>query len=252
MNTSFFTEVQDLLTQLAVRSASAPSFTLKLNALNGESVVCRGNKGHAGRHITLWEDIWHSRKLVVESRLLALFGLCERIHGRSTEARRIDKQQAEAFLNANHLQGATGAYYKFGLFHREDLVAVITFSKSRVMTDGVVPYRSYECERFAVKNGYAVTGGLSKLMRCFMEECHPAHLMTYIDRDWSEGAGYRAIGFIQQAETLPHDYFVKPGEWIRHPEKIFLRTPERVHSAYLKVSNSGSIKMVYDLRNYTS
>ncbi len=55
------------------------------------------------------------------------------------------------------------------------------------MTRSKNPYRSYEMVRFANVTGVTVTGGLSKLIKAFAEEVKPDDIMTYVDREWSDG-----------------------------------------------------------------
>ncbi len=71
-------------------------------------------------------------------------------------------------------------------------MAVASFSKGRVMKNRVVPYRSYECVRFACELGTTVVGVLGKLISAFEQNHHPDHLMSYADRDWGTGKGYTA------------------------------------------------------------
>lgn len=190
--------------------------------------------------VQIWEDQWFSGRTIVQNRLRSMMGLGKRMHARSMKVVRIDKQTANAFLNRYHLQGSTAAYYKLGLYAGTDLVAVATFSKARIMRDKIVPYRSYEWERFATAGDLAIRGGLAKMFTFFTEMVNPAHVMTYIDKDWSTGRGFEAIGFRKETEIEPRQYYVKPGEWKRFRE---YRSPDE---GYSMVYNSGSIRMVKD------
>ena len=202
--------------------------------------------------IHIWEDQWITKRPIIESRIQALFGQSKRIHARATSIKRLNKKETEAFLNANHLQGETTAYYKYGLLKEHELVAVATFSKSRMMNDGVVPYRSYEWVRFANKNGITVVGGIGKLLNHFIEELHPAHIMTYIDLAWSDGKGYQKIGFKKIDTVVPKQYMINPNDWIRIPSHQFVQMElsKKEQQNYLQISNVGSVKMIRDLRNY--
>lgn len=199
--------------------------------------------------IHIWEDVYVKNPEQVIARILALTGSRTRIHARATTGKRIDKATADLFLNTHHLQQSVSAYYKFGLYHKIELIAVATFSKSRIMLDGVVPYRSYELIRFASKTGVTVTGGLSKLLSLFIQEVNPAHIMTYTDRDWGTGEGYEKIGF-QLVETgKPIAFYVNTQTLERLTMKqSFAATPVD----WILVHNSGSNKFVLDRRDYTS
>lgn len=204
------------------------------------------------RLIHLWSDVYHNHKALTEARLLALTGKRKRVHARQTTIVRLDKKQADDFLNKHHLQQSAGAYYKYGLVINDEIIAVATFSKSRVMTDGPVPYRSYELVRFASQTGTTVTGGLSKLLKHFVTEHHAVHIMTYADRDWSSGAGYEKLGF-NFIETTPSQiFYIHPDEGIRYPQ---FRLPPGVteealiQRGYVKIANSGNLKYILDKRS---
>jgi hypothetical protein len=203
------------------------------------------------RLIHVWSDVYHNHPSLVGSRLLALIGKRERIHARQTTIERIDKKQADDFLNLHHLQQSAAAYYKYGLIHKDTLIAVATFSKSRIMHDGPVLYRSYELIRFASKQGTTVTGGLGKLIKHFVNEHHAVHLMTYADRDWSAGAGYEKLGFKCVEIISPHHFYIHPREMVRYyplrlPQGI--NEEEAIRNGYIRIYNSGSLKYVLDKR----
>lgn len=204
------------------------------------------------RIIHLWSDVYHNNKQLAEARILSLIGQRLRIHARQTTVVRLDQEQAAVFLNMHHLQQSTGTYYKYGLQYKGELVAVATFSKSRIMNDGVVPYRSYELVRFASKQGTTVTGGLGKLLRHFTDQHHPAHIMTYADRDWSSGSGYSKLGFALVETTPPQTFYIHREQLIRYP---LLRLPdgltqeEMTAKGYLKIYNSGNLKYILDRRD---
>ncbi|MFI5221684.1 MAG: hypothetical protein ACHQK8_05120 [Bacteroidia bacterium] len=199
--------------------------------------------------VHLWEDVWRSEKELVQLRILAICGRSKRIHARQTEGIRLDKSEAEKFLIVNHLQKYTTAYFKYGLKLKNQLVAVCTFSKSRIMTDSSALYRSYELVRYASLRGTTVTGGLSKLLKCFINEHHPAHLMTYADRDWSSGESYKKIGFKWIENTPPQLFFIHPLKMIRqYPQRLNQTEEELLNSGYIKIYNSGNAKFILDLR----
>lgn len=163
---------------------------------------------YAAKHIKLihlWEDIWLSKPNQVLARLTSLLGQNKRIHGRKTKVHKIAKPIADTFLNENHLQGTVSSRYKIGLFEKDELVAVATFSALRKMNH-TENYKSAELIRFAVKAGYSITGGLSKLISYFAELHQPNDLMTYADRDWSAGEAYLRLNFLQTAIIAPQYY----------------------------------------------
>lgn len=155
--------------------------------------------------IHLWEDVWLTKKIQVLARLKSIIGLNTRIHGRKTKIEKLTKPVAECFMNTNHLQGYVSSRYKLGLLINDELVAVATFSALRRMNH-TENYKSAELIRFAVRAGFSVTGGLSKLISAFYDLYKPNDIMTYADKDWSAGEAYIKLGF-KQTDSLAPQFF---------------------------------------------
>ncbi|WP_316796559.1 hypothetical protein [Pedobacter agri] len=185
--------------------------------------------------IHLWEDVWLNKPLQVLARISSLLGLNKRIHGRETSIKKIDKSVAVSFLNENHLQGFVSCRYKLGLFKKDVLVSVATFAALRKMNHEE-NYKSAELIRFAIKTGYSVVGGLSKLISHFYHLHQPNDLMTYADRDWSAGEAYHKLNFIKTNIIAPQ-YFSIDSNLSRSLIKEDSSTPA-------KVFNTGSLKYI--------
>lgn len=195
--------------------------------------------------IHIWEDVFYQSPLLVIARLEAMIGMRKRIHARATEIARMDKSQMDFFLNQHHLQHSVNAYYKYGLLFKNECVAMATFSKGRIMNDGSAPYRSYELIRYASLTGVIVTGGLGKLITHFINEKQPAHLMTYVDRDWGSGAGYVKLGFKFKEKTSPFPFYVDLNTKRRINIPSFNQA-ELDSNLFIKCYNSGSLKFVWE------
>lgn len=225
------------------------------------------------RIIHLWEDVWMSQKDLVQSRILTMIGIFKRLNARHCFIERIDKPTADKFLNDNHLQGGVKAKFKYGLFlkwqyveqylgisqfdqilsilsqknikNRQDtdnlpinLLAVATFSGGRLMTEETRKgQRSYELLRFASLRGYAVMGGINKLLKSFQSEHNPDDIMTYADRDWSDGRSYKMLGFERIEIIEPQAFMVDNQTFKRFSAK------ENIENS-IKIFNSGSIKFI--------
>ncbi len=213
---------------------------------------------HQSRLIHLWEDVWCAKTEVVKSRLLALLGRSTRIHARLCQVQRIDKHTVDKFLTSNHLQVSTNAKFKYGIFIKpsyftryqqvlspySSLVAAATFSAARTVHREGQPYRSVELIRFANLCGCTVVGGLDKLIKAFINEHHPDDIMTYADRDWSDGRGYEKVGFQRVEVTPPQPFLLDIQNQIRH-------YPKRLHdipSDWISIENAGNLKYLLDLR----
>ena len=221
------------------------------------------------RVIHLWEDVERQKPAVVASRLAALQGQSIRIPGRLTKARRIDKATATTFLDKHHLQASLLGKVRYGLFLPERyyrvlpaeladtylndrptgelLLAVATFAQPRIQLRNDLPHRSAELLRMASHIGTTVVGGLDKLLKTYLTN-HPADdLMTYADRDWSDGASYRKLGFEQVGETPPQQFWLRPEEGIRYaPGRLPapITQSNAPENGYIPVYNTGSYKFV--------
>lgn len=237
----------------------------KLSLINPElfKLMSDDSEKHHIKTIHLWEDAWIKHNAIVRMRLQSQLGSGKKIHGRLTQVVTIDIKKADEFFNSFHLQQTTNANYRLGLLHGESLYAMATFSKARLMTYEKEHYQSYELIRFANKAGYSVVGGLSKLISAFMKEQNAVHLMTYADRDWSNGNGYRKLGFTKIENTAPQLFWIHPNDLIRYVEH---RLPDDLikefnaqkklsleeflmANGYLKIYNSGNTKYILDQRN---
>ena len=228
-------------------------------------LVSDGTSGQAPAgellHVRLHCDCWQKHRDIVQSRILALLGQSKRIHGRKTQVRRIDKATADFFLETNHLQGSVLGKVRYGLFLQDDLVAVASFSGARKCVRGGQVYRSFELLRFANKCHHTVVGGLDKLIQHFITNHQPDDLMTYADRDWSDGRGYRKIGFVGSEITDPQYFWLEVSTQTRHyPHRLPLQIPEQYHlngaevalflnqNGFRKVWNNGNIKFLLLLK----
>ncbi len=212
------------------------------------------------RVIHLWEDVWQTKRSIVESRLMSLFGKSVTIPARLTQVQRIDKPTMDKFLINNHLQSKVNAKLKYGLFlpsryfrviqnekvmqennYKEAfLVAVASFSNAKKIIREGQEYRSYELIRFANYKGFTVVGGLNKLLKMFTDEHAPDDIMTYADADWSDGSNYEKIGF-KRIELTPPLTFELDSE-------TFLRKLGQENSKK-KIYNSGNWKFLMNLKD---
>jgi hypothetical protein len=205
------------------------------------------------RIIHLWEDVWEVKQDLVQSRILAMIGKFTRLNARHCLIERIDKPTADKFLNDNHLQGSVKTKFKYGLFLKaqyvekflgrknmgNELIAVATFSGGRTLKEGEREgFRSFELIRFASLKDFVVVGGMDKLLRAFISEHLPDDIMSYADRDWSDGRSYLKLGFAKIGYLSPQTFVIDETSKQRKLSN---------EDDYLLV-NAGSIKFVKILK----
>jgi hypothetical protein len=187
-----------------------------------------------------WKDEWEDKQSIILSRINSLLGQNKRIHGRTCEIKLLDKNTAETFLNHHHVMGFANSYYKLGLFKKDELLAIATFSKGRKMNRLPEGRRSFELIRFCNASGLTVVGGLSKLLKHFINLTDAGDIMTYIDKDQSEGKAFLKLGFKLLSETDPIEFKL-------HKNSLKRTNKETIHfeEDYQLIKNSGNLKLVY-------
>jgi len=181
--------------------------------------------------ISVPEDRWERQKDLIVRRLLAHCGTFVQVYARNCEVIRIDKPEAQAFMEANHSYGPASCRYCYGLFIKRQsgenikkyppgtLVAAAEFSNARKWVKSGKEIRSYEWIRYASLPGLRVTGGMGKILRRFIDEVHPDDIMSYADSEWSCGEVYTKLGFKKDGIKAPVMFRINPATWERKPVK---------------------------------
>jgi len=199
------------------------------------------------RLISIFEDEWINKKSVIESRLANILGCGEKIAARKCQIVELAGKDYKNFVDQHHLQGSVSATYKYGLIYQDELVAVMSFSKSRYTND------DYELMRYCSKN--TVIGGASKLFRHFIAQVNPNSIISYANRCWSDGGLYRQLGFADVTKNQ-----VNTGYWYikdntRYHRSSFTKSKlikigeDSTLSESEIMANHGYLK-IYDCGNY--
>ena len=160
------------------------------------------------RLIHVFEDEWLLREDIVRAKISAMLGAPQTaIAGRKCTVRELNRDVADTFLRANHIQGpAISASVHLGLYSADSLVAVCTFGRI-----GGHPGWWY-LERYATLRGFRVRGGCGKLLSYFTRAYKPELIRTFADRRWSVGGMYDALGFTMTGTVRPAYWYVKPNK----------------------------------------
>lgn len=215
------------------------------------------------KQVHIWEDQWMFQKEKIHSKLKSLLGITTRYHARETEIKSLDNQQLTSFLFKNHLNVPIKAKYKYGLVNDRNLLAVMSFSKSREMVREGERYTSFELLRFCNRLNITVVGGFSKLLHHFIKSHQPDDIMTYVDADWSDGDYLAKMGFeiVEKGSAMEFWLNVRSGER-EYPHLVLDRhnltsnsfksnaekTAFLMRNGYKKVYNSGSYKYILKLK----
>ena len=159
--------------------------------------------------IQIFEDEFKQKNEIVFNRLNNLLHLNKnKIYARNCIVKYIDSVIKSDFLNKYHIQGNSNTSINLGLFHKDDLISVMSFSKERLALgnkkseDGV-----FELNRFCSISNTNVIGGASKLLKYFIKSYNPKKILSYADRRWSFGNLYEKIGFNFVGNTKPNYWY---------------------------------------------
>lgn len=124
------------------------------------------------------------------------------IGARQCSIKQIDGRCAKDFFDTNHVLGlGIKPKINYGLFYKEELLAVMSFNniknnKTNQALCGSQSLRSsYELIRFCNKSKYSVTGGAQRLFNHFVREYSPVNILTYSDYNLGNGTIYKMLGF---------------------------------------------------------
>lgn len=194
------------------------NLAIEMNGLyyHGEITGGKGRNYHltktkrcAERGITLYHiyDIeWINKRDIIKSILSNRIdsSKIQNIHGRACRLTEIDAKTSNEFLHGNHIQGGDNSSVRIGLYHKDELVSVLTFGKNRFNKD-----TEWEMYRFCSKIGCNVRGGLEKMFKFFKEKYRPVSIVSFADRRYFTGESYGRIGFTPMDATPPNYHYFK-------------------------------------------
>lgn len=159
------------------------------------------------RLITIFEDEWLEKNNICKSRIKSALKLSDKgVGARSLHITEIESRIAAEFLTRFHVQGKAQSKWRFGAYLGDNLVAVMTFSKSRISLGG--SGTEIELTRFAT-DGKSYPGVASRLFNAFVKKYNPSTVISYCDKRWGTGKVYNILGFKNIGETKPNYWYFK-------------------------------------------
>lgn len=168
-------------------------------------------------HIYEWEWIKYPEK--IKQLLNIALGSVNRIYARNCEVRQITNKEAKSFNEATHLQGHRNAQITYGLFYKDELVQLMSFSKTRYNRN-LKSDTEWEIIRGCPGSNNIVVGGVSKLFKHFVSDYQPTKIFSYCDFNKFDGKSYIALGMNFIGYTGPNKWWIVDGIAIeRNPKK---------------------------------
>lgn len=126
--------------------------------------------------------------------------LQKRVSARKTELVGLSQSEANQFLSAHHIQGASSKQiFCYGLKWGGEIIAAATFSRSRFGA-----HEEWEFNRFAVDRGFRVFGAAGKLFGAFVKEASPSSVVSYVNFNHTTRPQFlNSLGFTALRTTGP-------------------------------------------------
>ena len=192
--------------------------------------------------IHIWENDWANKRDIVQSLILSKLGITVKIMARKCTVQKVPKLDADEFFNNNHLKGSGKNGITYGLYYDNELVMCMRFARH--------PKYEWELLRMSSKLGITVVGGMSKILAHFKRQHCSSQLMSYVDRDISNGKSYYAVGFELLSVTGPSYWYVDSKMNVHHRQQYQRKLIGKSEEEYTKemklfrIHNSGNLKML--------
>lgn len=158
------------------------------------------------RLIHLFGYDWINHKDTCKSIILNAIGKTPvKYYARKLIIREVPGNIAYQFLEDNHRQGGVNCKIRLGLYDKDELLSLMTFSTMRhtIGTGNDNTQDCWELVRFCNKNYASVVGGASKLLKHFITKYRPREIRSFSDRAHTSGKLYSILGF---SELRRSDY----------------------------------------------
>lgn len=174
--------------------------------------------------IQIFESSWKNNNIKIKKYLVDLFSDTIKVYARKCLLKSVDKSLVESFYNENHLQGyISTCNISYALFYEDEIVAAMSFSKTSLHNPTCMSNSYYELVRYAVKFGYSVIGGCSRLLHKFEQEYYPSKMLSYSDNDFFTGNMYLKLGFLMQEYTRPRYHWFMKNQTVKTREQCQLK-----------------------------
>lgn len=203
--------------------------------------------------LQIFENEWVNQEDIVKSIIESRLSLNKRIYARNCKIKPLSKEKSAQFLIQNHIQGTTGASIFIGLYHKDELVQVISLGKYRYGENK----DTLELIRLASKKRTTIVGGFAKLLKYIGKVHKPDRLISFVDLRYFTGEGYQKCGFTLEHTTKPNYFYFKNNKLQLHSRIQFqkhklsskLKNYNENLSEYINMKNNGYHR-IFDAGNF--
>ncbi len=200
--------------------------------------------------LSIWEDWITNKPEIVKSIILSKLGVYrQRIGASKCHIKKVDSVTARKFLDDNHIQGFCNSTIRYGLYYKDELMALMSFKK--VNNPSVLENKGWELIRFCNKLNTQVIGGAERLLKHFLNE-YNEDVISFASHDISNGSLYEKLGFEYSGEIMSSYWYVHNQSHKRFHRSNFMKK-ELVRMGYDPAMTEEQIMMSTDyLRIYDS
>ena len=169
----------------------------------------------------IYEDDFDNNFDIIKSQINNWLGLSNKIYARKTQVKQIANiEEYRNFLNNNHIQGFVPSKLIYGLYYQDQLVSLMSFDKKEGRLN--MPENEWNLNRFCNLLNHQIIGGASKLLKHFIKINNPSRIISYADKDWSNGNLYFTLEFSLVNESKPDYKYIIDG--LRKSKQNFTKT----------------------------
>lgn len=197
------------------------------------------------RLIHIYEYEWINPEM--QRKIILMLNICfgtniTKIYARNCIIKEIDNSEAKKLNNEIHLQNHRNAQITLGLYYKDKLVQLMSFSKTKYNRN-LKSDNSWEIIRGCPGSNNIVVGGVSKLFKYFIQKYNPDEIFSYCDFNKFNGKSYERLGMKFVGYTVPDLKYVLKGDKVinRNPTKYI----QNKENAVAKIFGAGSKKYIW-------
>lgn len=184
-----------------------------------------------------WDDINQQEKIKQLLRI-ACGKVNERIYARNCEVKIIRNEEARLLNDKVHLQNHRNAKVTYGLFYRNELVQLMSFSKRKKGLD-----TDWEIIRGCPGSNNIVIGGVSKLFKHFVKDYNPTSVFSYCDFNKFNGKSYEELGMKFIGSTGPDLTYIIKGKCFKRQYSNYKNIKDKID---YRIWGAGSKKYLWE------
>ena len=184
-----------------------------------------------------WDDVNQQEKIKQLLRI-ACGKVNERIYARNCDIRIITNKEARVLNDKVHLQNHRNAKVTYGLFYKNELVQLMSFSKRKKGLD-----TDWEIIRGCPGSNNIVIGGVSKLFKHFINDYHPTSIFSYCDFNKFNGKSYEELGMKFIGNTGPDLSYIINGQIYKRQYSNYKNIKDKVD---YRIWGAGSKKYLWE------